>query len=217
MNTVVIHGKVRPDLRSPLAKYPGADLWCCTHTQQQYAKQGRTLDVWESWHDYHPIDPTPWYVGIIKRRPETYRWYQTLPGPGEPGFRPLYMFEADKRIRASVPIPWQEILDRWPPAPGEQGQWFTCQVDWMIPHAMLRGYKRIVLDGHGVSQQPEHTIAHRGILYWIAIARASGVEVIVNAPSWYRAPDQPYGLRAGGWTPDATLAPRRSRLDRRRR
>lgn len=199
MKTVVIHGKVLQPV-SPLVEFPGADLWGCTHTQQQYAKRGGSLSDWSEWYELHPLDPTPFYDGVIALRPKTYHWYRTLPGPGQPGFRPVYMLEHDDRIPASVRFPLEDVEAHFAPDVDEGSRMWTCQVDYLMAYAIRRGYERIVLHGHGVSERPEHMVAHRGILYWIAVARTLGIRVTVLPPSWYRAPVKRYAYETGGWT-----------------
>ncbi len=197
MRTVVLHGKVIKPI-SPRVEYPDADLWGCTHTQQQYEKHKATLDDWTAWWELHPIERTSFYQGVRHLRPKTLAWYQTLPG----GSRPLWMLKKEPSIPASQAFPFDQVRKAFPiedevglPSAGM----FTCQVDWMMAWAIIQGYEHIVLHGHGVSQKPDHMVAHRGILYWIAVARERGRRVTVKAPSWYRAPTKAYGIEAGGW------------------
>lgn len=194
--SVIFLGK-RKHPGSPRLKWPDAELWGTTHSNQKYQKHGQIMD-WTAWWDVHPIHPTPWYRGIQALRPKTYEWYKTLPGPEHPKYRPLWMLEKDPAIPAAVVFPWQTYVDAFK-IEGEVGTWFTCQVDWMMAHAILEGYEHIILHGHGVSHEPQHMVAHRGILYWIAVARERGIKVTVVAPSWYLAPEKPYGVAAGGW------------------
>jgi hypothetical protein len=210
MKTVVMHGKVIKPI-SPKVQYPEAVLWGCTHTQQQYGKHHARLDDWDAWFDLHPVEKTKFYPGIKALRPKTYDWYKTLP----PGSRPLWMFEVDPSIPASVRFPRERILTAFPieddTGQTDVGHMLTCQVDWMMAHAILEGYEHIVLHGHGVSERPGHMVSHRGILYWIAVARGRGIRVTVHAPSWYRAPTRPYGITAGGWEHEHGLKAYRKR------
>lgn len=193
---VIFLGK-RRNSASPKAQWPHAELWGTTHSNQKYKRHGQILD-WSAWWDLHPIGPTPFYRGIREKRPETLAWYKALPGPGAPNYRPLWLLEKDPSIPAGVVFPWQFVMDQFR-IDGEAGTWFTCQVDWMAAYAILEGYKHIILHGHGVSHEPQHMVAHRGILYWIAVARERGIKVTVVPPSWYLAPPEPYGVAAGGW------------------
>ena len=194
MKTVVIHGKVIEPV-SPKVQFPDADLWVCTHTQQQYTKRGARLDDWDEWFELHPVERTPFYAGVRHLRPNTLAWYRTLPAHG----RPLWMLTVDKTIPASRRFPIEDVEAAFPPDPNEDGHHWTCQVDYMIPYAILRGYDHIVLHGHGVeSKRIAHMLDHRGILYWIGFARGRGVRVTVLKPSWYRAPKKRYAYETGG-------------------
>lgn len=207
MKTVIFLGK-RHAPGSPRREYPGAELWGTTHSQESYERAYGRIDDWTSWWDLHPVERTPFYDGIKARRPKTYAWYQTLPAHD----RPLWMLEVDPTIPASVRFPRERVQAAFP-IEDEVGQvpvggMFTCQVDWMMAYAILEGYEHIILHGHGVSQDPAHMAAHRGILYWVAVARTLGIRVTVLAPSWYRAPIKAYAVEAGGWLP-ATVKARR--------
>jgi hypothetical protein len=196
MKSVIFMGK-RKGAGSPREKWPEAELWGVTHSNQKYKKHGMITD-WSQWWDLHPVNGTSFYKGGIKgRRPNTYAWYQTLPGPESPDYRPVWLLEKDPTIPAGVVFPWERVLEAFK-IPDEPGGWFTCQVDWMMAYAILEGYQRIILAGHGVSLEPTHMVDHRGILYWIAVARERGITVTVQPPSWYRAPELPYGVAAGG-------------------
>lgn len=193
---VVIHGKVISPI-SPKRQFPAADLWACTHTQDQYMKLGAHLDDWDEWWDLHPIQPVPWYRGIKEVRPKSWNWYKTLPPD-----RPVWFLEETPEIPAGRRFPHEIVRAAWM-VEDEEGQdppggMFTCQVDWMIAYALLQGRKHIILHGHGVSKDLEHMIAHRGILYWIGVARGMGCRMTVLKPSWYRAPLKAYQIEKGG-------------------
>src|SRR5689334_21183105 len=153
MKTVIFLGK-RKAPGSPTAQWPGAHLAGTTHSNQKYAKRYGTVDDWDSWWDLHPFDPVPGYEGIKRRRLSTYRWYQTLPGPGEPGYRPLFLVERDPTIRAGVLFPTEEVLDTF----RAERRWFTCQVDLMMAYHIMRGYEHIVLHGHGTKFEARHMV-----------------------------------------------------------
>lgn len=205
---VVIHGKVLSAI-SPKVQFPDADLWACTHTQDQYRKLGAHLDDWDEWWDYHPIDQVPWYRGIKTVRPHTWKWYRSLPAEGQPGFRPVWLMAQHPDVPASRRFPVELVRAAWPvedevgqEKPG--GMW-TCQVDYMMAWALMQGRTHIILHGHGVSKDLEHMIAHRGILYWTATARAVGCRVTILKPSWYRAPLKAYQVEAGGLPSGRTI------------
>lgn len=208
MKAAIFLGKRRAP-GSPRSQWPDAELCGTTDSNQKYAGRYGTVDDWTSWWDLHPIEPTKFYPGIKYKRRAAYRWYQTLPGPDAPNYRPLWMFERDGRtggldptIPAAVRFPIEEVLDTFPP---REQFWYTCQLDWMMAFHILRGYEHIILHGHGVSLEPTHMVAHRGILAWVHVARARGITVTVVPPSWYLAPMKPYGLEAGGFGQAATM------------
>jgi len=194
---VIFLGKRRAT-GSPREQWPNAELCGTTHSNQKYQKKHGQVTDWTSWWDLHPFDATPWYAGIKAKRPATYRWYQTLPGPDSQDYRPLWLFELDRTIPAGVLFPTHEVLKAFPIL-GGNGAWYTCQVDWMMAYHIMKGYEHIILHGHGISLRPEHMVAHRGILYWVTLARERGIKVTVVPPSWYLAPTAPYGIAAGGF------------------
>jgi len=196
MKTVIFLGK-RKTAGSPLEQWPDAELWGTTHSNQKYAKQYGTVDDWHAWWDLHPFDPVPGYPGIKKKRQKTYRWYQTLPGPDQPGYRPLWLVELDPTIPAGVLFPKQRILDAFPRE--VHGRWFTCQVDLMMAYAILEGYEHIILHGHGISRELSHMVDHCGVLVWMTVARERGIQVTILPPSWYLGPKHPYGISPGHW------------------
>jgi hypothetical protein len=196
MKSVIFLGK-RKAAGSPTKQWPGATLWGTTHSNQKYAKRYGTVDDWDAWWDLHPFERSESYEGIKRKRAATYRWYQTLPGPGTPGYRPLWLAELDPTIPAGVLFPKDRVLDAFK-IRGEGHGWFTCQVDLMMAYAILEGYEHIILHGHGVSRDQQHMIAHVGVVYWIAMARERGIKVTVVPPSWYIAPRHPYGVSTSG-------------------
>jgi hypothetical protein len=197
MKSVVFLGK-RRERGSPKSRYPGAELAGTTHSNQKYARRFGTVDDWDSWWDLHPFDPVPGYEGIKKRRPKTYLWYQTLPGPGEPGYRPLWLAELDPTIRAGKLFPKHQILEELQVSP-ETRRWFTCQVDLMMAYYIVNGYEHIILHGHGTKFEPTHMVDHCGVLVWMTLARERGVKVTILPPSWYLGMNKPYGISMDGW------------------
>jgi hypothetical protein len=184
-------------------RWPGAHLAGTTHSNQRYGKKYGTVDDWDSWWDLHPFNPVPGYDGIKKRRPLTYQWYQKLPGPNQPGYRPLWLAELDPTIPAGVLFPKNQILEelRVPP---ETRRWFTCQVDLMMAWHIAQGYEHIILHGHGMKfgskiNELTHMIDHCGVLVWMTVARERGIKVTVIEPSWYVGPKKPYGVSLDGW------------------
>lgn len=198
MKEVIFLGKRRVP-GSPKAQWPDAELWGTTHSYVKYEKKLGPINDWDAWWELHPWDPVPGYVGVKKKRPAAYSWYQALPGPDQPGYKPLWVAELDPTIPAGVLFPKQRILDAFGIPEESKRNWFTCQVDLMMAFAIIEGYEHIILHGHGVSRELQHMIDHVGILYWIAVARERGIKVTIVPPSWYLAPKNPYGISPGNW------------------
>lgn len=195
IDTVVFLGK-RTSRESPKVKWPGCHLAGTTHSNQRWAPKYGTIENWDSWWDLHPFGAVPGYQGIKKRRPKTYQWYQTLPGPNQPGYRPLWLTELDPTIPAGVLFPTQRILDAFGK---DHCRWIISQTDAMVAFYILEGVKRIVLSGHGTRFDAPHMIDHCGMLVWMTIARERGIEVVIVQPSWYVGVPQPYGISTSGW------------------
>ncbi len=194
---IIFLGK-RRSRGSPKAQWPDYHLAGTTHSQQKWARKYGTVDDWDSWWDLHPFDAVPGYLGIKKRRPATYRWYQTLPGPGRPGYRPLWLSELDPTIPAGILFPSARVVNAFGP---EARRWFTCQTDLMMAYAILEGYQHIILTGHCTKFEGTHILDHVGMLVWMTIARERGIEVTIVPPSWYLGQVKPYGVSLDGWTP----------------
>lgn len=195
MKEVIFLGK-RKAAGSPLAQWPNAHLCGTTHSNQKYAKRYGTVDDWHSWWDTHPFNAIPGYKGIKLQRPATYRWYQTLPGPGQQGYRPLWLAELDPTIPAGTLFPTREVLEHFGP---DLCRWFTCQVDLMMAYHIMMGYEHIILHGHGIGREPSHMVDHVGVPVWITVARERGIRVTIVPPSWYLGQNKPYGVTLGGW------------------
>jgi len=207
VKTVVFLGK-RKSPGSPKSRWPNAHLAGTTHSYTKYLSKLGPIDDYDSWWDLHLFGPSRdasghvFYKGIKARRPETYRWYQTLPGPGEAGYRPLWLLEPDPTIRAGVIFPLADVRKEFAifddVEQSQPGGWWTCQLDLMIGWHIMQGYEHLILHGHGISADVKHFANHRGILYWIGYARGRGIRISVMTPStWYRAPLKAYPIETG--------------------
>lgn len=196
MKSVVFLGK-RETKGSPKQQWPDADLWGTTHSYTRYLKRCGPIDDWDEWFDLHPFNRVPGYIGIKERRPDTFLWYQQLPGPSQPRYRPLWLAELDPSIKAGKRFPTEEVLAAFP----EHKNWFICQTDLMMAYAILRGYEHIILHGHGMKFETSHMLDHVGMLVWMAVARERGIYVEIVGKSWYLGQAKPYGVSLDGWTP----------------
>jgi len=197
---VIILGK-RREAASPLVRWPGAEFWGVSGSQQRYARKFPPLTDWTSWWDLHHVHKTEFHRGIREQRPRTYEWYKTLPGPESPDFRPLYTLEPHPSIPASIRFPREDVIGAFPELFDDGRFMGSCQVDLMMAYALMKGFEHIILSGHGTKMDALHAQQHKGILYWAGAARAMGVRVTMVAPSMYSAPPKIYGLEMGSWTP----------------
>lgn len=199
--TVIIHGK-RASAESPREGRPECDLWGVTRANTKF--WGARLTDWTEWFDIHPLTTAGRFPGIPERRPETWRWFVA-----QDGTRPIWLMDpaiatdpvlatrlfADVRGARIFPVAELQaafpVLENWKGTP-EPCRMFLCQVGYMIAFALMRGYKRIVLNGIGMTGNVEHLHIHRDTLYWIGVARGMGVDVIVEHASSYRMPEKIY-------------------------
>lgn len=196
--TVIIHGiRITADYTSPRAGREYAHLWGLTRANQKFW-QGRLLD-WTEWFDTHPLESSGEWQGIRERRPGAWAWYRE-----QAPDRPIWMAARHAAVRASQTFPLRAVQEHFGVvedlATGlEPCRQFTCMLDYVIAFALMRGYRRIILNGIGYSTDAGHQYVHRGILYWIGYARGAGVEVLVDAPSVYRMPTEIYGYERFGF------------------
>jgi hypothetical protein len=183
LKTVVIHGKRVSEL-SPKQRWPHAELWGVTRCNVLYWRE--SLTDWDRWFDLHPVQSTTYHRGILAKRPEAWQWYTR-----QSADRPIYLLGPHADVVGSVAFP-REAVQAF-----TRSSRFTVSVDWMIGLAMLEGFQRIVLNGIGTRFQADFQFAHQGILYWIGRAEGAGVEVVIEGPSCYHAPEKVYGFEAG--------------------
>jgi hypothetical protein len=192
--TVIIHGKRVTEL-SPKQRWPHAELWGVTRCNVLYWRE--SLTDWDRWFDLHPVGSTPYHRGILAKRPEAWDWYTR-----QPAGRPIYLLDANPNVPASVTFPRQWVQDTL------RTSRFTVSVDWMIGLALCEGFERIVLNGIGTRMEPDFQYAHQGILYWLGYAEGRGIDLVIEGPSCYRAPEKVYGYEAGApeWEKAPALA-----------
>ncbi len=174
--TVIIHGKRISDI-SPKWKWPHAELWGVTRCNVLYWRE--SLPDWDRWFDIHPVHPEAHHAGILAKRPEAWDWYTR-----QSGGRPIYLREAHPDVPDSAAFPREDVAAFLRPYFTEDEiTQFTVSVDWMIPFALMLGFKRIVLNGIGTRFEPDFQYEHMGIWHWIGFARGHGVEVVIEGPS----------------------------------
>jgi hypothetical protein len=135
---------------------------------------------WSRWFDIHTIEPQSFYPGIRAMRPDVLNWYYK-----QGSERPIYFTEQYPNILASRAYPIERITAQF----GDQ--YFGCQLDYMGALALDEGFDQWILYGVG---QPYVTdrdgdkarkwFKHHGtFLYWLRLAQARGVEIILDTPA----------------------------------
>ena len=181
--TVILHGKRVSEL-SPKLRWPSAKLWGVTRCNVLYWRE--SLTDWDMWSDLHPVEPTAFHRGIKAKRPEAWDWYCR-----QDTTRPIYLLEPHPDVPASVAFPRARVQDTL------KTTRFTCSVDWLIGLALCEGFERIVLNGIGTRFQADFQYAHQGILYWLGYLAGKGVDLVIEGPSCYVAPEKVYGYECG--------------------
>ena len=209
MKTVIIHGKKITrdgDYTSPRAGRPECDLWTVTRAPTRFWK-GKLHD-WTEHFDNHPLTKTDRFEGIPARRPDAWRWYCE-----QDGTRPIWLQAPEDhhpndqaealRLFNMVPgarrFPMRALQRAFPMKTGtyphiveEPNRYFVEMTGQIICKAIYDGYECIIINGIGAIFTLEHQSTHRSILYWIAEARARGIAVLIEGPSFLKTPTEVY-------------------------
>jgi hypothetical protein len=177
MAKAVILGGFRHTVESPRMHDPEAELWLQSTSARAW---DWTLYDWSRWFDIHHIEPQSFYPGIRMLRPDVLAWY--LKQGRE---RPIYFTHRYQEIPASRAYPIRRITERFGLG------YFGCQLDYMGALALDEGFDRWILYGIGqpytadrTSARARHWLAHHGtFLYWLRLARARGVEIVLDTPA----------------------------------
>lgn len=85
---------------------------------------------------------------------------------------PVFVNSADPRTPHAQVFPRAEIRAQF-------GPWFDSSPAWMLAHAILLGYKRIVIVGIHLASEMEYIRQKPNMCYLIGLARGKGIEVVV--------------------------------------
>lgn len=136
-----------------------------------------------AWYQLHWRQANGEYPGA--RDPEHTKWLQTQTDC------PIWMWEHDPTVPASLTYPLQEVLERPMLSNGlplSPEAYFNNSISWMIAHAIVQGYKTIGLFGidmamDGVHNESEYGHQRPSVEYFVGIARGLGIEVIMPQQS----------------------------------
>jgi hypothetical protein len=134
-------------------------------------------------------------------------WYQLhrrqsdgeFPGSRDPEHRkwlssqtcPIWMWQHEDEIPASLPYPLHEVLTKAMLPTGEPlspEAYYNNSISWMIAHAILEGYTTIGLYGvdmaqNGVHGESEYGYQRPSVEYFIGVARGLGIRVVMPQQS----------------------------------
>ena len=209
MRCVIIHGKKISrdgDCRSPRYGREECALWTVTRAPTRFWK-GYLTD-WTEHFDNHPLTKTERFEGIPQRRPDAWKWYCE-----QDGTRPIWLQapedhhpddqEKARKLFNMVPgarrFPMRQIQAAFPMKTGtyphiyeEPNRYFYEMTGEIIAKAIWEGYECIIINGIGTIMSLEHQSTHRSMQYWMATARALGIPVLIEGPSFLKTPKEVY-------------------------
>lgn len=177
MAKAVILGGFRHTVESPRYHYPHAELWLQSTSARAW---DWVIYDWSRWFDIHTVEPQSFYPGIRLMRPDVLAWYHK-----QGSERPIYMTERCREIIGSQAYPIERITAQF------GAQYFGCQLDYMGALALHEGFDQWILYGIGQpyvadrgGEKARHWFKHHGtFLYWLRLAQARGVEIILDTPA----------------------------------
>jgi hypothetical protein len=172
----VIIGGFRHTVESPRYHYPHAELWLQSTSARAW---DWILYDWSRWFDIHTIEPNSFYPGIRIMRPDVLAWYYK-----QGSERPIYFTKQYLDILASRAYPIEKITETF------GAGYFGCQLDYMGAMALDEGFDLWILYGVGqpyvkdrTGARAQHWFKHHGtFLYWLRLAKARGVEIVLDTP-----------------------------------
>lgn len=134
---------------------------------------------WSRWFDIHSIYPQSFYPGIRAMRPDVLAWYHK-----QGSERPIYFTEHYPNILASRAYPIERITEKF------GAGYFGCQLDYMGALALDEGFDQWILYGVGQPHAKDRNGPsaqkwwryHATFLHWLRLAKARGVEIILDTP-----------------------------------
>ena len=132
---------------------------------------------WDVWYDLHPfgefffrsptkkVAPHQVPAGAYVRPEGHIQWLAKQRCP-------VWLQAADPRVPHAQVFPRAEIEAQF-------GSWFDSSPAWMLAHAILQGYRRIVIVGIHLASEQEYLKQKPQMCYLIGVARGKGIEVVV--------------------------------------
>lgn len=179
MRTVQILGKA-PNAVMAAAR-SGVERWGCNDLPARL-DEGWRFTAWDRWFDRHT------QAHIRKHRPEAWAWYRA-----QDGRRPIYTLDVEPEIPGSVRYPIEPVAAafRWG---GQDEEFFTSSIDYMLALAILEGFERIEVYGVDMwAAAHERNVQRNGAHYWIGLARGRGIDVVIPDESSLCKVERRYG------------------------
>ena len=132
--------------------------------------------------------------------PKHWEWLREQPGPGEAGFKPIYMQEVDPEVPASVKYPKDEIVARFLPdyrrivdGGEEQIEYFGSSVEYMLALALYEDYDEIQIWGVEMASNTEYRDQRASGSFWLGVAGQHAKLVLPANCSLLKGPLYGYG------------------------
>lgn len=131
---------------------------------------------WHRWFELHDL------TRYAEHYPDYYKWMTELPGPGDDGYRPLYVAELRPELKAAVMFPYRALCAEF------ETTYFTNSVSWMTALAISEmkqqpGPHQLHFYGVDMAQDTEYASQRPSCEYFIGIAAGLGIRVHVPPES----------------------------------
>lgn len=163
----------------------GVERWGFNDPRGYRIKNPLGLSTWTRWFNLHSQEhQTTRYPGGVA-------WYRK-----QDGTRPIYFqrpedthymnhdpqmaLEAIRDTPGGQGFPRREIQEFFRLPDGTLEGFFTCSLTWAIAFAIYEGFERIEFWGFELKRGHQYDYERPGTTYWIARARAAGVDVVIQ-------------------------------------
>lgn len=143
------------------------------------------FDLWYEIHALSHVQKNLQRAELQALGLDHYEWLTKQPGPGQDGYKPIFMQDHYPEIPASVKWPRQEINEWARALIGSDLLWdyFTSTPGQMVATAIYQGYGEIHLYGVDLLQSEEYAYQRPGCEAWCALATGLGIKVVVPKES----------------------------------
>ena len=173
-----------------LARYgdPDVEIWVLNELY-------RSVPRWDRLFEVHKLDYLKKFVprdGNAEGHSEHYNFMAALPGPDEPGFRPVYMVRKHDDFKAGVAFDPVELAKTF--MYEDEDPYFTSTPAYMVALALREGFTDIGVYGIDLLQDEEYAYQRPCMEFLIGWARGSGRRVYVPRHSALLKANYLYGV-----------------------